>query len=82
MSPDAANYAQKQMEETPETLAMYDADSSQLTSTSVDTEESSEINYQKATGTNLQSTFAASANKENQAPLAPVSQQLGVEANQ
>ena len=82
MSPEAANHPQKQMEETPETLAMYDADSSQLTSTSVDTEESSEINYQKATGTNLQSTFAASANKENQAPLAPVSQQLDVEANQ
>ena len=81
ISPEA-NYSEKQKEGTPETHAMFDADSSLLTSTSDDTNES-DINYQsKATGMNLQSTFAASVNKHSQVLPDSISQQLNEEVNQ
>ena len=65
MSPEGL-FPQKQTEETPETLAMDDAN------LSVDTNESEMVFSSKATGMNLQSTFAASAFQE--APVT-VSQQ-------
>jgi len=80
MSPEA-NYPLKETEETPETLVMYDADSFVLSSESAETDVSETNNIQsKATGMNLQKTFAASAHQDN-LTLESVPQQE-VEANQ
>jgi hypothetical protein len=62
MSPEAAKHSQQNERDTPETAA----DSSVDTSSSVEASEQEDTVITKSTGVNLQSSFAASANEQNE----------------